>query len=312
MASLLEVTNIKVRSLSIEYNELSWELAPTTEDVLDFTFQILRSEAPAGPWEAITEPFEDRYLFIDNRMKINQPHRFCFYMIRVTNKASRETKDFGPSSQEADPDLLALELRRHMNLLMREFAGRRCWVLPARTFGQRCPSCFNMTLKARTRSGCRQCFDSGFVRGFLNPIECWIQIDPATETKQQTNIGEVSQQNTTARLGYFPSLKPKDVIIEPENKRWRVVSVSSTQRLRAAVHQEIQIHQIPKPDIEYAIDLDLGTGRVSTCGTVLEPLLLRDLFLAGSRNFTNPQNLDAVPNDGVQDSFDLYGVVYPR
>lgn len=311
--SCIEVRNIKVRSLSVDFHEVSWEIAPTRQDLLDFTFQVLRSEAPAGPWEPISPEMEDRYLFIDNRIKVQNRWRVFYYLIRAKNKQSGGTTDFGPSAREADPDLIATELRKHINLLMREFVGRRCWVLPVRTFGQRCPACFNQTLKSRTRSGCRTCYDTGFVRGYHHPIEAWVQFDPSANGNQQTNLGELQQNNSTLRTGYFPPLKPKDIIIEPENHRWRVVQINSTERLRAPVHQEVQVHEIPVSDGEYLIELDLGTGRMTSCsGDVLQPLLLKDLFLVGSRNFTNPQTLEAFERDEIPGIFSLYGGTYPE
>lgn len=311
--SCIEVRNIRIRSLSVDFHELTWEVAPTNQDIFDYTFQVLRSEAPAGPWEPVSAEMEDRYLFIDNRIKVGNKYRVYYYLIRVKNKASGDTKDFGPASKSADPDLLALEVRKHINLLMREFVGRRCWILPVRTFGQRCPGCYNPTLKSRTRSGCRTCYDTGFARGYHNPIESWLQFDPSPADNQQTNLGEMQQSNTTLRMGYFPPVKPKDIIIEPENKRWRITQVSATRRLRAVVHQELQAHEIPVTDSEYLIELDLGTGRVKGCdGEELRPLLLKDLFFAGSRNFTNPQTLESFERDEIPGIFSLYGTTYPE
>ncbi len=313
MAILIEVRNIRVRSLSVDFQEVTWEVAPTREDVLDYTFQVMRSEAPAGPWEPLSPPMEDRYLFVDNRIKVSNRYRQYHYLIRVKKKDTGEVKDFGPSSLDPDADLVALEIRKHINLLMREFVGRRCWVLPVRTFGQHCPACFDGTLKARTRSGCRTCYDTGFVRGYHNPIEAWVQFDPTASANQQSNLGEMQQSNTTLRMGYFPPLKPKDVIIEPENRRWRVTQVNATERLRAVVHQELQAHEIPNSDSEYLIELDLGSGRMKGCdGDVVQPILLKDLFFAGSRNFTNPQTLEGFERDEVPGVFALYGTTYPE
>lgn len=311
--SCVEVRNIKVRSLSVDFHEVTWEVTPTREDIFDYTFQVLRSEAPAGPWEPISAEMEDRYLFIDNRIKVANRWRSYYYLIRVKRKSSGETNDFGPADRGADPDLIATEIRKHINLLMREFVGRRCWVLPVRTFGQRCPSCFNETLKSRVRSGCRTCYDTGFVRGYHNPIEAWIQFDPSANDNQQTNIGELQQNTSTLRMGYFPPLKPKDLIIEPENHRWRVMQSNSTERLRAPVHQEVQAHEIPVSDSEYLIELDLGSGRMKGCdGETVQPILFKDLFLVGSRNFTNPQTLDAFERDEIPGIFSLYGSTYPE
>ena len=304
MIPVLVVKDIKVRSLSLEFREVSWALEKTNEDVLDYQFMVLGSEGSMGPWEELSPWMEDRYFFIDNRVRAFHKMRLFNYVIRVKHKPSGGTADYGPTGHDAEPDLVALELRSHFNLLMREFVGRRCWVLPRRTFGQHCPACFNATLKQRVRSGCRQCFDTGFVRGYHSPIETWMQLDSSATGETPSNVGLIHQENTTARLGFFPDLKVRDLIIEPENRRWRVTQVNSTQRLRATVHQEVQLHEIPKGDTEYLFPLDPASGT----GTGSEPVLFRDMFLSGPRNFTNPHTLESFETDSLPDIVAMYDV----
>lgn len=294
MPVALEIKSLKVRSLDVDFNELSWELGLSASscDILDFTFQLLRSESQMGPFDPISVKFEDRFLFIDNNIKGNHLYRQYHYKLVVEEKASGDTREFGPFTLEPEADLIAVELRKHVNLLMREFIGRNCWVLPVRTFGQRC-GCWDNDLQKRTRSGCVTCFDTGFVRGYLHPIEMWISIDPSAKTEQETNIAKLQQKNTTARAGHFPTLKPFDIIIEPENNRWRVVKVSSTEQVRASVHQEFQLHLIPKSDMEYRIPLVLDQA-------------LKDLFFSPSRNFSNPQTLEAFEKDEFPGIMNLY------
>jgi hypothetical protein len=297
MGVSLEVKDFRVRSLDIDFNELSWRLVDTSEDILDYTFAVQRSESPSGPFDIIGRPFQDRFTFVDNTLSTGHRWRKYFYQLRVAHVPSGEFLDFGPVSKDPDPDLIALELRRHMQLLFREFAARRCWVLPARTFGQRC-SCYNATLKQKRTSGCKLCFDTGFVRGYLHPIESWIQIDPSAKTEQNTNVGAQQQSNTTARLSWYPPLKPRDLIIEPENRRWRVVQVNQTEQGRAAVHQEVQLHEIPPKDVEFAVPLNLSEA-------------LRDLWLNPSRNYENPMNLESFMDSEIPAIYSLY-TTYPR
>jgi hypothetical protein len=181
---------------------------------------------------------------------------------------------------------------------MREFIGRRCWIFPVRTFGQRC-SCFNQTLQKKTRSGCITCFDTGFVYGYLTPMEAWLSIDPNPDVEQNMSVGPTQQQTTTARMGYFPAVKPRDLIVEPENLRWRVISVNSTQQVRTPVHQEIQIHRIPTSDIEYSLQFDIGSA-------------LSDLWLSPSRNYGNAQNLEAFTDEEFPKVLQMYGSTYPK
>lgn len=291
---MLRVRDLKVCSLDLAFHEVSWALDDTAEDVFDYTFQVLRSESAMGPFEPVSQVFTDRYVFVDNVLQVANRWRIYFYKILVTHKASGRSEEFGPASKEPQPDLYAMEIRRHVMLLFQEHAGRRCWLLPARTFGQRC-GCWDPYKQKRTRSGCRLCFDTGFVRGYLHPIEIWGQIDPAPKAEQTTNVGAQQQVNTTARFGAFPPIKPRDVIVEAENKRWRVVLVAQTEKARARIHQEPSLHAIPEKDIEFAIPLELGAA-------------LRDLWISPRRNFSNPSSTASFSND----VFNLYTDPFTR
>jgi len=292
VAVLLELVLLRCRSLDTDFNELSWALQETSEDVLDYTFQVQRSESPNGPWDNLSVPFQDQYLFFDRTLVVGDRWRKYYYQIHVVHVPTEDCKDFGPFAQIPDADLIAQELRRHMQLLFKEFAGRRCYVLPVRTFGQRC-TCWNSKLRKRTRSGCVLCFDTGWVRGYMHPIESWIQVDPSPKTKQFTNVGEQEQSNTTMRLVWYPPLKPDDLIIEPENRRWKVVQVNQTEQGRAAVHQEVQIHEVPPRDIEFRVPLDLNRA-------------LKDIWFNPKRNYTNPTTLGDFLDEETPGIMELY------
>lgn len=291
----IELRNLKVTSLDIDFHEVSWAVAPTTVDVLDFQFEVLRSESVEGPYASLAGPFEDRYTFVDDIIQVLHRWRVYQYIIRVREKLTGDYKDFGPVSHEPEPDLVAIELRRHLRLLFQEFNGRRCIVLPVRTFGQRCPDCWHPVLQKRTKSGCITCYDTGFNRGYMHPIEAWIQVDPSTKSQQHNNPGETQQDNTTMRMGYYPGIKPHDLIIEPENIRWRVEEQTQTEHSRAAVHQEVKLHRVPEKDVEYAIPVHYESA-------------LKNLFFTPARNYTNPMNLSNFEASEIPGIFDLYAV----
>lgn len=299
MPVTLELEDLKVTSLDIDFHEVTWRVKPTTEDVLDYTFQVLRSESPEGPWDALAPPFQDRYTFIDNALQVANRWRMYNYLIRVANRETGETRDFGPTAHEPEPDLLAVELRRHIRILMREFAGRRCIILPVRTFGQRCPSCWSVKLQKVTRSGCITCFGTGYARGYLYPIETYVQIDPSSKSQQHTNVGETQQDNTTMRLGFYPNVKPGDLLIEAENIRWRITEQTQTEHSRAAVHQEVKLHRIPEKDIEFSIPVRFVDA-------------VKNLYITPARNYTNPQNLSNFEREEIPNIFALYPSTYPK
>jgi hypothetical protein len=189
-------------------------------------------------------------------------------------------------TQAAEPDLIALEIRMLEQTVLREFNGRMCWVFPKRTFGQYCPHCMDTGRGAtmrKLRSGCLTCYDQNFARGFLDPIQIWAQIDPSPKADQQIQTGQTQQVNTSGRMGPYPMLKPDDLIVEMENHRWRVVKVTTTERQRAVVHQELTLHEIVKGDIEFELPVNIQDL------AALEP--------SAQRNFSNPQNLESATNE---------------
>ena len=286
----IKIKEIKVRSLDLDFNELSWTLQDTQEDVLNYTFQVYRCESPMGPFEVISIPFSDRYSYIDDALQIGDKWRIYYYRLRITNILTGEFEESGSASREPEPDLVALEIRRHIQILFREHAGRKLWLLPGRQSGQRC-ECWAPRLQQRTRSGCLLCYDTGFVRGYYLPIETWGQIDPSPKANQISNVGAMQQVNTTGRFPDYPPMKPGDVLVELENRRWTVVSVTSTEKARAVVHQEVTLHEIPKSDVEYSIPINTQEAT-------------KNLWATPPRNFINPQNLANL--EGEDRIFNLY------
>lgn len=292
----LNVVEFRAQSFDLDHVDLFWKVAdyytnqPTDEMILAYTFQVLRSESPAGPWDPLTKPFQDQYYFRDASPALLHKWRSLYYILRVTDQRTNEVKDFGPTAQLPEPDLIALEIMRQEDVLFREFAGRKCWLYPVKTFGPKC-ICYDRVKGKRTRSNCVTCYDTGYLGGYLAPIECYVQIDPSANANQKTPLGQQQMNNTAARLISFPPVSPDDILIEAENKRWKVVTVATTSRLRAVVHQEITIHEIPKGDVEYKIPVNVST--------------LTNMQASAERNFTNPQNTDG--DDKRLDFLAVYG-----
>jgi hypothetical protein len=286
-----------VRSFSLDWLEFTWEIENTTSDPHNFDWYIERSESPEGPWDTIAGPFSDRYRFIDNRVNLLDRWRQLYYRVRSELKSdTTEVTYSGVATLAGEADLIAQEIQMLERTVWREFTGRKCYLFPVRTFGLYCPHCMDVGKGGtyrQLRSNCPTCYDTGYAKGYMNPIELYIQFDPSPKSEQLQGTGETQQSNTTARMGNFPLVKPRDIIVEPENRRWRVVQVSSTERLRAKVHHELTLHEIVKGDIEF--DLTINAG------------VLRDLEPSPERNFSNPQNLEAFEDEAINATLKSYG-----
>lgn len=261
---MITVTKLYVRSFSLDYLDIFWEIPDTDEELEGYDFYILRSiDGAAGPFNAIAGPFYNTYTFRDPG--VHQLHRWRnhYYKIRVINRATDDVQEFGPVWLQAEPDLLGLEIQRRESLLLQEFTGRVAFLFPALTFGQRCKSCYDMgpkgnSLGRSTHQNCASCFDTTYVGGFAKPIRIYLQIDPAPKSVQRTDIEEHQFVFTTARTSAFPPIKPKDMIVEAENRRWLVNEVPLTEKLRSPVRQEMKLWELPKDDIKFKVPVNFA------------------------------------------------------
>jgi len=268
---MLEIVDFRARTLNLSSIQVSWAIAPTPEDVLDYRFQVLRAEGPEGPWQEMTGPFVDRYLFLDNFPEPFNFGRPLHYRLRVQHAVTLAVKEFGPALVDEEPDLIALEVRRHWDVTLYELNGRRCWLFPARTFGTTCKACYDKITQRVTASRCEQCYGTGYARGFHHPVEMWMKVDPTPKLNNATGAVVSQLGATRAYLGAFPRVKQKDLIVEPNNRRWRVASVESTERLRAILHQAITLVECAPGDIEMDVPVVVSD--------------LETLALAAERNY---------------------------
>jgi hypothetical protein len=249
--------SVKVLSYSLDRIYVTWEIEDTTEEIHDYYFSILRSESPAGPWETLVDEIEDRYSFTDGEVDLRDKWRKFYYKVKLDKKDASETQESDPTTLSAPIDLVAAEVQHRERMYFTEFVGRRALLYPRRAFGQRC-HCYDEVLGKSERSRCLECYATGYARGYLNPVVIPIQIDPSAKSIQMQPDILTQQNHTAARTVAYPEIRPRDIIIEAENRRWRVGKVSKTERLRAVVHQELQLVEITRGDIEYQLPVGLS------------------------------------------------------
>ena len=277
---MIEVRNIRVRSFDLDRLDVWWEIASTSEDPEDYDTYVLRSDSPLGDYTVLTpDPIVDTYHFRDIQVNLLHNWRTLYYRIRMVHRATGDSREFPDNNgASVDPPLAldAMEAARHEEVLLREHIGRPCWLFKRRTFGPKCPHCWDARLGRRKTKKCEACYGSGYMRGYHRPIQFWCQIDPSSKSSQQAATGEQQQELTLARCTFFPPIHPRDVIVELENNRWRVETSTPTRRLRSPIHQELRLWEIPPGAIEFglpmdAIDLESFTADIG-------------------RDFSNPQN----------------------
>jgi len=283
---VINVTSISVRSYDLDYLSVFWKLNDQdSERIEEYDFFILRSiDGAAGPYQVIAGPFYNTFRFRDPDVQRLHKWRTYFYKIRMVHRATQTVREYGPEWLRSPPDRIALEIQRREALLWKEFAGRLIYHFPRMTFGQRCKHCWDTgprgnSIARETIQNCASCFDTTFVGGYAKPMAIWAQFDPAPIQSIKTDIKEIHISNTTARTVAFPPIQARDMLVEGENRRWLVERVSTTEKSRAIIRQELVLKEFMKDDIAYAVPINAD----------------ENLLHNPAREMTRPMDLETIP-----------------
>ena len=290
---MIAFQDMKVVSFSREYFDIYWEIEPTTDDLQEWQFFVERSEAEASGFEAVAGPLVDQFYLRDNSVHTRNEIRTWFYRVRALHP--REGYEIlSPVADIGGPaDLLAEEVTRVQTVVWREYAGTAFWVFPRRTFGQRCPACFDEVLGKVSEANCEVCWGTGFSGGHHRPVKTWGQVQP-TAIKEEVSV-EDHRQPEAGQITCPPSptIRPGDLVVTANNGRFLVTVQDSSQRLGVDVRQTITMHKVEPGAVEDKIPLNVDSA-------VEE--------VRGPRNFTNPHNLEDAHDVDMGSYGELLGV----
>jgi hypothetical protein len=248
------ITETVVRTLDLDHFEIRWEIESTSEDLSNFQFFVERSEAPEGPFDRVSGALVDTYLFLDQKVPQQSKTRLPYYRVRIERVADTDDGfDGEPAIGIMPGDLRLLEIQRRYNeIFMPRFGGQWCAIFIERTFGQHC-DCFDRDMGRSTKSQCGTCFATGWVGGYMNQINAYVQFTPEAKFTQINELGEANPMAGDAWMENTPILKPRDVIVRPGNRRYRVKAIRTTEGRGYISRQVFDLTVIDRVDAEYKI-----------------------------------------------------------
>ena len=252
---MLEFNDLEVSVYNLDYLVVSWSIKPTTETISDYRFSVWRSNNPDGDFRQIVDDLDSVFVYKDADVKLKSKWRKYYYKVKITAVPPAVldphfSDEIGPESNDKEPDAIAVEIVRRNELLLKNFVGVPTNVFIRRTWGQRCPECWDVIKNRKLKSQCSVCYNTGFVGGFHTPVETQVNFNPSPEMIRSASF-EMQPDQTAGWCSNYPPLSPRDIIVEDGRKRWRVVNVSKTEKLRTMVHQVLQLVRINQNDIEY-------------------------------------------------------------
>lgn len=233
--------------------EVRWVLNPTVYPLEDLAFEILRSYAPTGPWDVAGVVESGTFSWTDytggNASIIRTPH----YVVRIASKSGKGYRDSIPVVLEHDPDHIALELVRKKNVYLTVRGGISVAVFTRKTWGAKCPLCWNKERMQATNPDCHGCMGTGFSGGYLNPILVPALFNPPKHQVIDTGIQYVPE-NVYVELTNYPPLHMNDVVVNArENQRYTVIQVAYFSHRMYTISQIALLNRVDENSIIYTL-----------------------------------------------------------
>lgn len=241
---------------------VQWGVEPEADDLDAIEVELLRSESPSGPFEKL-QVFDPvaTFSFTDKTAPWRPKNFELYYQLRGVLKANGNVvTDTLPFGFQGRLPIDAVEIIRQHNILLRGVNGHRSLtgipttVYKKRTFGARCLECTDAPTGRVVISQCKACGGTGRRgTGYYDPLIVNMNFQPAPSAIQISNLGKLEDNETIAFMTNFPIMYPGDMVVEPDEKHWRVVHVDVTERKRVVVHQLLRLRQLDHNDVEYEV-----------------------------------------------------------
>ena len=204
------------------------------ESVSDYNFTVLFSEDPVNDFTVVNNTIIDGstgpFIIIQSLKHLNH-NRDRYYKVRATLKASPysyQDSEVIYNGNNADGVISSIQFAETM--LNNYYIGEPMYLLKRKVDGDRCPECWNSITFRRTKTHCPTCRGTGFYDGFYRPMEIQIAIDRNPKVSEQSQTGEIQVTNIKGRMGYFPLVVPRDMIVSKDmNERFTIVNVDYTK-----------------------------------------------------------------------------------
>lgn len=262
---MVTIDEVTVSSYDLTSLTVSWTFEETWESLAPYTVSIYRSHndpeynvsgfsllVSGLAADSVTE-YEDTSVSGYRSYKWGDFY-YTVMPFKITTGASGIMST--PERLSTPIDLRAKEIIRREALAFRErFGGKLFMVLKRKKTGSRCTNCYDTTLKRRTKENCLACYDTSWDGGFWPPIQVRGSMSPMPRQTAINTFGEWEPQDGFVRLGPSPVLSPQDVVIDVQNRRWRVADIRPIEKGQYIVQQQARLVRIVNTDIinEYPI-----------------------------------------------------------
>lgn len=220
-------------------------------------FDVFRSESDIGPWRRITPTPVSGTFFTDLETKDFSKFKNGWYMVECVLPDGRRTRG-DPTTWENKRsnwvEIRAQEITRREKILLQKFTGVRSLVFRRKTYGARCPNCWNPQTEQITKDHCKVCLGTSFNGGYFDGLETLIQYEPTPNDAVLSYQGKVEPNQIQAWTIASPSLEVFDLVLRvPDMRLYRIDKLADTELQTVQVRQIMILTELDKESIEFQL-----------------------------------------------------------
>lgn len=221
------------------------------------SFNVFRSPTEYGPWTLLNDTPITGNHFKDVKTEEYSKFNNDFYMVDAILLNSKVIRSFPVTWQNkrtSFAEIRAQEIQRRELLLLTKFVGVKTLVFRKRTFGQRCPNCWDPRIEKVTKDKCDVCLGTSFEGGYFPPYETLFQYDPTPNNAILSYQGRVEPNTIPSWTVSFPEMNVFDLVLRvPDARVYRIESMQTTELQTVTVRQMFILNELAKESIEFQL-----------------------------------------------------------
>ena len=235
---------------------IDWTVAETVEDTGKYVFNIYKSQGYDGPY-ALVESNIDEFEYVYANSERVDTSVNMYFKVETKNRFTGETllSPIVGAVFILPRDEYAESIIYQNDYFLDYIINRpQVYLLTKKRTGTRCTTCWNDELGERTKSSCTVCYDTGYLGGYSKKLIKMAFGTPAYVNKFDiSEIRDIPSNAVGAWTKNYPLVQPNDVIVDENNRRFRVIqSQPTTKDGTVFLHQIVQLQLIPPNNIIYS------------------------------------------------------------
>jgi hypothetical protein len=223
------------------------------------TFNVFCSPNFGGPYERLNNaPLHGNHLKDTDTHEFSKTNK-AFYIVEAiledsNNAKLRSKPTTWTTTRTPWVQLRANEIQRRELILLKKFTGNKASLFRRKTYGERCPDCWNANVQKAMKDHCKTCYGTTFKGGYFECYNTYVQYDPAPDVSMKTYFGKFEPNQMACWTISVPEFYPDDIVVR--HGRWEVHKVEQTARTELqgiTVRQLLQLTELDKGMIEYEL-----------------------------------------------------------